>query len=47
MLDMLKVSAGDFFLLLNNSIPKIKVANELNLMFLERPSWNFFFLRIF
>lgn len=32
MLDVFKVSADDFFLLfrLNNSIPKIKLANELN-----------------
>lgn len=45
MLDMLKVSAGDFFLLLNNSIPKIKVANELNVS--GKTSLKFPFLRIF
>ena len=45
MLDTLKVSAGDFFLLLNNSIPKIKVANELNVS--GKTSLEFPFLRIF
>lgn len=45
MLDMLKVSAGDFFLLLNNSIPKIKVANELNVS--GKTILEFLFLRIF
>lgn len=39
---MLKVSAADFFLLLNNLIPKIKVANELNVSG-KKPFWNFFF----
>ena len=44
MLDVFKVSAGDFFLLLNNSIPKIKLANELNVF--GKTILEFLFLKI-